>query len=67
MVDLGDSEKSSGLIYVALSRVKKLKDLVVERMTLERLQAAKISPNLQYRLHEEERLNNLHIATLQSL
>ena len=50
-----------------LAELKKLKDLVVERMTLERLQAAKISPNLQYRLHEEERLNNLHIATLQSL
>ena len=38
-VDLGPSEKSSGMTYVALSRVERLDDLVVEPMTLERLQA----------------------------
>ena len=40
-VDLGPSEKFSGMTYVALSRVKKLEDLIVEPMTLDRLQAPK--------------------------
>ena len=35
MVDLGPSEKSSGMTYVALSRVKRLGDLIVEPMTPE--------------------------------
>lgn len=66
-VDLGDSENSLGMTYVALSRVKKLEDLVVEPMTLERLQAAKKSQNLHYRLREEERLNRLATTTLKNL
>ena len=40
-VDLGTSERTVGMTYVALSRVKKLEDLIVEPMTLERLQASK--------------------------
>ena len=32
-VDLGDSEKSLGMTYVALSRVKKLQDFVVTKTT----------------------------------
>ena len=66
-VDLGESENSLGVTYVALSRVKKLEDLVIEPMTLQRLQAAKKSPNLKFRLQEEERLKNIAIATLQHL
>ena len=63
-VDLGDSEKSLGITYVALSRVKKLEDLVVEPMTLQRLQAAKESTNMKYRIQEEQRLNNIAEATV---
>ena len=40
-IDLGTSEKTSGVTYVALSRGKKLEDLIVEPMTLERLEASK--------------------------
>ena len=58
-IDLGASEKVAGLTYVALSRVKKLAGLVIEPMTLERLQAARKLPNLQFRIKEEGRLNLL--------
>lgn len=63
-IDLGASEKVAGLTYVALSRVKKLADLVIEPMTLERLQAARKLTNLQFRIKEEERLDLLAKQTL---
>ena len=63
-IDLGPSERSLGMTYVALSRVKKLEDLVIEPMTFDRLQAPEKSTNLQYRLQEEERLNALASMTL---
>lgn len=62
-VDLGPSEKTSGLTYVALSRVKKIEDLVVEPMTLERLQAPQKLTNLKYRLQEEKRLHTLSLTS----
>lgn len=37
LIDLGHSEKVAGLTYVALSRVRKLSDLVIEPMTFDRL------------------------------
>ena len=36
-VDLGPSEECSGMTYVALSRVKKIEDLIVDPMTMERM------------------------------
>lgn len=66
-VDLGPSEKSLGMTYVALSRVKKIEDLIVDPMTMDRLQAHKKSCNLKYRLQEEERLDDLAKETLQIL
>lgn len=65
-IDLGTSEKTSGVTYVALSRVKKLEDLIVEPMTLERLEASKKSSNLKFRLEEEKRLDTLANETLNS-
>lgn len=58
------------MTYVALSRVKKIEDLIVEPMTMERLQAPKKSCNLKYRLQEEKRLDDLaketsHILNMQ--
>ena len=47
------------MTFVALSRVKKIEDLIVEPMTMERLQAPKKSCNLKYRLQEEKRLDDL--------
>ena len=40
-IDLGISEKFIGLAYVVVSRVRKLKDMIIEPMTLERLQDVK--------------------------
>ena len=42
---------------MALSRVRNLSDPVVEPITLERLQAPKTSPNLHYRIIEEQGLS----------
>ena len=58
-IDLGNSEKASGLSYVALSRVRDLSHLIVEPMTYERLSDISKSPALQARLQEERRLDLL--------
>ena len=60
-IDLGPSENSPGMTYVALSRVKRLQDLIIEPMTFERLQAYKKSNFLKYRLIEEKRLDSLSL------
>ena len=65
-IDLGSSERTPGITYVALSRVKKLQDLLIEPMTLERLQAVKNSTNFKFRLEEENRLDMLANETLNS-
>ena len=48
-IDLGSSETTLGITYVALSRVKKIQDLAIEPVTLERLQAGKKSTNFKFR------------------
>ena len=58
-IDLGAKEKVSGLAYVAISRVRSLSDLVIEPMTLERLQAVRNSSSFVLRRREEERLQIL--------
>lgn len=60
-IDLGSSEKSPGLTYVALSRVRKLQDLIVEPMSYERLTSISNSANFQYRISEEHRLHDIAI------
>ena len=65
IVDLGPSEKVAGIAYVALSRVKKLSDLMIEPLSLERLQAVRKTLNFQYRIVEENRLDNLDKLTQQ--
>ena len=58
-IDIGKSERTPGVSYVAISRVKTLASCVIEPMTYERLTSFKSSANLQYRLAEEQRLNKL--------
>ena len=55
-VDIGKSERTAGVSYVAINRVKSLASCVIEPMTYEGL---KSSANLQYRLEEENRLDQL--------
>ena len=57
---VGKSERTAGISYVAISRVKSLASCVIEPMTYERL---KSSANLQYRLEEENRLDHIAQAT----
>ena len=65
-IDLGSSERTLGITYVALSRVKTIQDLVIEPVTLERLQAVKKFTNFKFRLEEEKRLDLLANETLKS-
>ena len=58
-VDLGRSESSQGLTYVALSRVRSLESLVVEPMSFQRLTSIGKSKNFTNRLLEEERLRQM--------
>lgn len=57
-----NQKKTPGIAYVAISRVKTLSSLVIEPMTFQRLTSMKLSPTLQYRLAEENRLH--HMAEL---
>ena len=62
-IDIGKSERTAGVSYVAISRVKSLASCVIEPMTYERLSSLKSSANLQYRLEEENKLDQLAQAT----
>lgn len=63
-VDIGKSERTPGVSYVAISRVKTLTSCVIEPMTFERLTSLKSSKTLNYRLDEEGRLDILAETTL---
>lgn len=58
-INLGKTERTLGITYVALSRVKQLFSLVIEPMTFDRLKQIKNSSSLKYRQEEEQRLKNL--------
>jgi ATP-dependent exoDNAse (exonuclease V) alpha subunit len=62
-IDIGKSERTAGVSYVAISRVKSLTSCVIEPMTYERLTSLRSSANLQYRLEEENRLDQLTQTT----
>ena len=62
-IDIGKSERTPGVSYVAISRVKTLSSLVIESMTYERLVSIKSSTTLRYRLAEETRSDQLALAT----
>ncbi len=62
-IDIGKSEKTARVSYVAISRVKTLASCVIEQMTYERLTSLKSSANLQYRLKEENGLDQLAQTT----
>ena len=62
-IDIGKSERTAGITYVAISRVKSLSTCVIEPMTFERLTSFKSSASLQFKLKEELRLDNVAHAT----
>ena len=65
VIDLAKSERTPGISYVTISRVKSLSSCLIQPMTYERLQSIKSSRNLQYRLQEEQRLDLIAQQTLQ--
>ena len=66
-IDIGTTEKTAGISYVGISRVKTLSSAIIEPMTFERLTSFKKSKNLKFRLEEECRLDRLFENTRQTL
>ena len=62
-IDIGKSERTAGVSYVAISRVKSLASCVIEPMIYEGLTILKSSANLQYWLEEENRTDQLAQTT----
>ena len=63
IVDIGKTEKVCGLAYVALSRLKKLENVLIKPFSFDRLKAVKQSKLFEIRLTEQERLENLQMKT----
>ena len=59
VIDLGKTEQSLGLIFVALSRVKKFKDFIINSFPLDRISKIKDSTSLKPRVLEEKRKETL--------
>ena len=55
IIDLGKSEKSLGLTFVSLSRLKNIKDFLIVPFPFDRLSKIKNSASLIPRLEEEKR------------
>ena len=56
VIDLGPKDACTGLTFVCLSRAKKLVDLMVEPMSLDRIGNLGKSSTMKARLQEEVRL-----------
>ena len=63
-IELGKTEKISGLSYVALSRVRKLCCLIIEVIPFDRLKNIKKAKTLGFRVAEENRLHRLAAQTM---
>ena len=65
VVDLGKNERSLGLAFVALSRVKNHRDFLIKPFSLERLTKIKKSSSLEPRINEEKRIEKIVYKTLE--
>ena len=63
VIDLGPKEACTGLTFVCLSRAKRLMDLMVEPMSLDRIGNLGNSSTMKARLQEEVRLVELAQST----
>ena len=59
VIDLGKCEKTLGMSYVALSRVKNFSDFLIEPFPLDRFLKIKQSSALNERTTEENRINTI--------
>jgi ATP-dependent DNA helicase PIF1 len=58
-IDIGRCEKSAGLSFVAMSRVRKINDLMLAPFPMDRLTCLSRNINIRQRKEEEQRLANL--------
>ena len=58
-INIGPQERTAGMTYVAISKVKTLDSCVIQPMSFERLKTVKNASNFQFRLQEEDRLSML--------
>ena len=63
VIDLGPKGACTGLTFVCLSRAKKLADLMVERMSFDRIGKLGNFDTMKARLREEVRLVDLAQST----
>jgi hypothetical protein len=63
VIDIGSKESAAGLTFVALSRVKRLSDLLLAPFSKERFQSIGKNKNLVKRVREDARLKSLEILT----
>ena len=66
-IDIGKTERTAGISYVAISRVRTLSSCIIEPMTFERLACLRKSANLNFRLQEEMRLDKLADKTCRTI
>ena len=66
-IDIGKTERTAGISYVAISRVRTLSSCIIEPMTFERLACLRKSANLNFRLQEEMRLDKLADQTCRTI
>ena len=64
IIDIGEKERTAGLTFVALSRLKRLDNAIIQPMTYERLVSISKSKQMATRIKEEQYLQHLHDATL---
>lgn len=67
VIDIGKSELSSGCTFVALSRLRRLNDGIIQPMSFERLQSIAKAKRLTERKAEERRLQQLCELTITSV
>ena len=65
VINLGKSERTLGLTFVALSRLCSYKDFLIYPFNLERLEKISASTCLKPRLEEEKRIKSLQQLTLE--
>jgi ATP-dependent exoDNAse (exonuclease V) alpha subunit len=66
VIDLGTSEKTLGLTFVALSRFKNINDFIIKPFPYSRLEKIKQSKSLAPRLEEEKRIQLIVESTLKN-
>ena len=65
VIDIGDKERTAGPTFVALSRLQKFSDIIIQSMSdsFQRLKSISRSKHITAQQNEEEQLQDLHDKT----